>query len=1051
MNPRRADRAGERITSANIKSKIAFLKNFEAVIRKDASYYEKINPALKEQEKNKFLTVINEIRKKEIEILEKTEKSLITTVSLIVDGDIILPVSNFIETQSMASHVALGEVAHQLNTSIEVGRKEYEKNQKLIQSMEFALEIIKKTAAELKGVEYTIQEFKDGVPDQKHVLFLKGEIVPSEVFDLVKSKNIAAIVTTTAGPTSHWVLAAKALNIPVFFVLNKSGEEKNKEYLKIDDIWKSMELGDLVLVDGRRGTLTLKPDLRTIERHKQKVLHNKALQKYYKAIQTQPAQIGRRKGMDDGKIVNVFTNVDAKDSLISALESGADGVGLVRTELWINTKTPYLKEFVNDKTDSIAHRELRKFFKQRVETLIRHSRGKPITFRTFDVSDDKKIPYADDYTETGFDFYRTEIGNRLLILELEAFFEAIAVQNAENVKIMFPQVNTVQDKVDGNACAMKAMENVVKRGEATLIGDGEKTFNRETMLKLFDAVPIGSMIESVEAIKNIEEISWFSDFISIGTNDLTRDIFKFLEKALGLKNLRLSIRAILLFSEIQPKVVQAINDILSGVSKIQKEKNRKIPVTICGESASQREYILHIIYASEIYDVDVAPSITYPEIAETKEFIRNFGNQGLKNVFEIVDEKLKERAQNKVEEVEQRIEDLPVVQDMVREILEQASGFQNEFSSRVEEADIQTIEVKVVNTLGMHDRTVRDIIELKNKHNVGLLIEHKGKGHEIKGVIDLFLLGITKGFDIRIVATGENRDMFVREIMELKDFSVEAKNGEKVFSEITPAEKQRIIDMKSQQETHASEEVIPDKILEGARRLTETIEELTKLDEEPKVPAEEEMIRDFSAETKEFDFIACIPEHIYLLLSEEISALEKETGFHLVPLKAVKKPAMIREMNKKTAGVSAITILLDVDSETTSAEEIKNLLKKSKEQVIGDVVSYLEIGKIRGILDCIAKDLPQGRSFQLSKKSAYEIQMTNVYNIHRKEYSENLNRYLASDLKKETKPRYMVTAVDNAFDLKLLAKSIKERRDVIDFNKTQKDPIKTSLLCGMTK
>ncbi|RKY41049.1 MAG: phosphoglycerate kinase, partial [Candidatus Makaraimicrobium thalassicum] len=211
-----------------------------------------------------------------------------------------------------------------------------------------------------------------------------------------------------------------------------------------------------------------------------------------------------------------------------------------------------------------------------------------------------------------------------------------------------------------------------------------------------------------------------------------------------------------------------------------------------------------------------------------------------------------------------------------------------------------------------------------------------------------------------------------------------------------------------------------------------------------------------------FNVIVGAAEEIYIGLGEGlIETLEKELGVRIIPIKAGDGEAMIKELEKKTEGQKAIAALLDIDADTTPAE-IKDIIADLKERATRDIIELThpeissltdenvrriqDAAKMKNILALLARLLPEGRSYRLSEKSIYDMRMDRIYDLHRKDYTDNLKAYLGSDLDRGGKRRYTVTAVDTAFDLKLLAGSIKERRETMGMKPGEEDPVTDFIL-----
>ncbi|NQS99645.1 MAG: hypothetical protein HQ595_01055, partial [Candidatus Omnitrophica bacterium] len=196
-------------------------------------------------------------------------------------------------------------------------------------------EILKRMAVSLSETEVAVKEFKPIPGTEKYVLFLKGYIMPSDVENFIRNERVGAIVTTEAGPTTHWVLTAKNLGVPVFFAVKKSdsatGEESLGDTLSIDDVFsEDVTIGDMVIIDDSTHSMIIKPDIRTLFSYKDKISKSEAVTAFYEQNAALPARTS------DGKDnVTVYANVENETEAENAFLKGADGIGLVRTELWL--------------------------------------------------------------------------------------------------------------------------------------------------------------------------------------------------------------------------------------------------------------------------------------------------------------------------------------------------------------------------------------------------------------------------------------------------------------------------------------------------------------------------------------------------------------------------------------------------------------------------------------------------------------------------------------------------------------------------------------------
>ncbi|RKY39483.1 MAG: hypothetical protein DRP85_09800, partial [Candidatus Makaraimicrobium thalassicum] len=779
-------------------------------------------------------------------------------------------VSRRIEEDLVPLSIALYEESSHLDDRM--AKLEGQKSEEAIKRAEEIKEqqsIIRKAAFQLKGV--AAAEFRAEETAEKHILFLKGMLLPSEVKNLIEEKRVAAIVTAEAGPTTHWVLAAKGLNVPVFFVTRKAGGRLFE--LSMDDVLRDVRIPeDQVLLDGSLGSLIVAHDMQMVRDHDDKTKRISALGKYYDEIQKEPVREA-----EPGREAVVFANVDDKDSLLSALSGGADGAGLIRTELWLKKEQPFLKTFLSDVRDreerARAAAELKNYLKGHVEDLIKHSEGKPLTFRMFDVAEDKKEIGGYTAGAYGIDFYRTLEGYRLLGVELEAVYEAVASTGADNVRIMFPAVNTGKDMKDVRDWAREAI------GRLAPADQGEEIRER------LKNIPVGAMIETKEAVKNINNIMGMSDFISIGSNDLTRDIFRHFEREWEVTNLRRAIRGIHLFTEIQLEVLEQLEMIARAVSKIQKGTGRNIPVTVCGETAGIKAYQLHMRYMTDKYGIDITPSIPPVEIVETRVFMTHVDDRRLEAVFGKTDEKLRSRAEEEVQMVEDNIANLDRVKFMMLEEMEGIPEVKAEEVEAAIEAPEPEKELKVLSEAGKRHK--RQTISLTvtgplgvHARVAGRLVSEINRINEETGLEDALTVMIEAGSRIKRPGVGKvilDEPVRIIYVTDITDLWVGSGSELNICIE-GPAAATGVF-------------------VRYLRGMTEEFEDRTvsifRIRTEPPVEKTAE----------DFKVIVGIRQNIYAVLGEgRIEMLEKELGVRLIPVGSGDQESMIKELEKKIEG-----------------------------------------------------------------------------------------------------------------------------------------------------
>ncbi len=343
----------------------------------------------------------------------------------------------------------------------------------------------------------------------------------AELLDYPRA-NLRGLVLEEGAVTSHVVIVARAMGIAVV------GQAAGAVALA--------ENGDPVIIDGDDGKVHVRPVADLQRAYEDKVKLRAKRQEQFRALRdVEPVT-------KDGHRIKVQMNAGLLVDLPHLADSGADGIGLFRTEL----------QFMISSTMPKGE-EQESFYRN----VLKQAAGRPVTFRTLDIGGDKVVPYFRSQEEEnpalGWRAIRLSLDRPgLLRTQLRALLKAAS---GAELKMMLPMVTEVSEIRQVRELMQKEIQHISKFGH-----------------QLPKKLQFGAMLEVPALLWQLDELMDEVDFVSVGSNDL----FQF-SMAVDRGNARVSDR----FDVLGRPFLRILRDI------VRASERNKTPVTLCGEMASK--------------------------------------------------------------------------------------------------------------------------------------------------------------------------------------------------------------------------------------------------------------------------------------------------------------------------------------------------------------------------------------------------------------------------------------------------------------------------------
>lgn len=357
------------------------------------------------------------------------------------------------------------------------------------------------------------------MPLHEDVVLVARNLGPAELLEFDRSR-LRAVVLEEGSPMAHVAIIARALDIPMV------GQAKG--------ILARVEEGDPMIVDGAHGSVLIRPGEAVRQSYRESIAERDRQRAGYAAVRDLPA-VTR-----DGARVEVHINAGLRIDIPQIEETGADGVGLYRTEI------PFMvrHDFPDVETQADLYREV-----------VEQAAGKPVIFRTIDVGGDKVLPYWDstagDNPAMGWRAIRICLDRpSILRHQLRAMIMATAERE---LRLMFPMI-----------------AEIAEYDAARRMLDMELDRMRRQKRPMPGSISVGAMLEVPALIFQLHGLLQRVDFLSIGSNDLVQFLF-----ASDRGDARLADR----YDAVSPPVLRVLRDIVARCDAAG------VPVSLCGEMA----------------------------------------------------------------------------------------------------------------------------------------------------------------------------------------------------------------------------------------------------------------------------------------------------------------------------------------------------------------------------------------------------------------------------------------------------------------------------------
>jgi len=355
-----------------------------------------------------------------------------------------------------------------------------------------------------------------------HVIVVAHDISPADMLQF-RDRAFVGFVTDLGGQNSHTAIVARSLDIPAAVGMS------NASSLISQDDW--------VIIDGDAGIVIVDPSPIVLDQYRAVQVRLLRERKKLGKLKKTPAIT------KDGMAISLLANIELPEDCVGALEAGAAGVGLFRSEFLFMGRTGVANKLPSEDEQFESYRKA-----------VLAMKGRPVTIRTLDVGADKPLDKAEETAlnpALGLRAIRYCLAEpQMFLTQLRAILRASAYGP---INLLIPMLS--------HAFEIEQSLAMIEQAKGQL-RDAKKKFNAN--------IPVGAMIEIPAAALTLPLFIKRMDFLSIGTNDL-------IQYTLAID--RVDHEVAHLYNPLHPAILYLLSTTITAGAKAG------VPVAVCGEIA----------------------------------------------------------------------------------------------------------------------------------------------------------------------------------------------------------------------------------------------------------------------------------------------------------------------------------------------------------------------------------------------------------------------------------------------------------------------------------